>query len=57
MKTCREQQDPFILPSAASAGDSFLERSLLPVLALHDRIVFVFEVHEFGSDLLINTYI
>lgn len=47
----------FVVPSAAGAGDPFLERSLLPVLALHDGIVFVLEVHELGSDLIINTHV
>lgn len=57
MKTCTKQHERFVVPSAAGAGDPFLECSLLPVLALHDRIVFVLEVHEFGSDLFINTHI
>lgn len=58
MKTCtkqQQQQQHFIVPSAASAGDSFLKRSLLPVLALHDCVMFVLQVHEFGSDLFVNT--
>lgn len=55
MKTCTKKHEHFSVPSAASTGDSFLKRSLLPVLALHDGVMFVLQVHEFGSDLIVNT--
>lgn len=44
-------------PSAASAGGSSLQGALVSVPTLHDGVVFVLQLHQLGSHLLVHTHI